>query len=322
MTSPALLASAVRQYGWSFLPNQVLPPLLANTAVGAVLYTAYLQTLGHFHEPSSRSTRRVYPPPSWMTAFSAGCVAGGFQSFLAAPLDALQVRFQSAEMMAGKYSNMWQYAYRKTQEIGARGIFAGWTLSFVRDSLGAGIFFATFESIKSQCFYGFVSRYYGSWAKLSDRQRESISTQQQSSPSRPMIRPHYMVEPTFLLIAGIVASISQALLQHPLHRIQEIHYGRLEWIDSHDHAKPGQAKMRALKLYAAAYRKTLRHVLAVSRRNGGVQRWLYRDFFMSAIRQVPSTSAGLIMFEILRRKYGNDDDAVTIPKDGYDIVLI
>ncbi|KAF7190407.1 Solute carrier family 25 member 45, partial [Pseudocercospora fuligena] len=322
MTSPALLWSAVRQHGWSFLPNHVLPPLIANTAVGAVLYTSYLHTLGQLHEPSSRSTKRVYPPPSWTTAFAAGCVAGSFQSVLAAPLDALQVRFQSSEMLAGKYGNMWQYAARKTQEIGARGIFAGWTLSFVRDALGAGVFFATFETIKSQCFYGFVSRYYGSWSKLSDRQRESISTQQQSSSERPVIRPHYLVEPTFLGIAGVVASIAQSLIHHPLARIQEIHYGRLEWIDSHDHAKPGQPKMRALKLYAAAYRKTLRHVLAVARRHGGVQRWLYRDFFMSTLRQVPSTSMGLIVFEVLRRKYGSDDEAITIPKDGYDIVLV
>lgn len=31
MTTPALLAHAVRTEGWSFIPNQVLPPLLANT---------------------------------------------------------------------------------------------------------------------------------------------------------------------------------------------------------------------------------------------------------------------------------------------------
>jgi hypothetical protein len=31
MTTPALLVHAVRTEGWSFIPNQVLPPLLANT---------------------------------------------------------------------------------------------------------------------------------------------------------------------------------------------------------------------------------------------------------------------------------------------------
>ena len=67
MTSPAILAHAVRQHGWSFIPNQVLPPLLANTAVGAVLYTSYLNTLALLHEPSARATKRTYPPPSVKT---------------------------------------------------------------------------------------------------------------------------------------------------------------------------------------------------------------------------------------------------------------
>lgn len=323
MTSPMLLFSAVKQYGWGFIPNHLLPPLIANTAVGAVLYAAYLQSLGMMHEPSSRSTKRVYPPPPPLTSFSAGFVAGSIQSVLAAPLDALQTRFQSSEMLNGKYRNMsmWEYGWRKTREIGARGIFAGWTLSFIRDSLGAGAFFATFETVKSQCFYSFVSTWYGDWAKLSDKQKQDISAQM-TTHGRPEIRPHYMVEPTFLLLAGVAASISQALIQHPIQRIQEIHYGRLAWIDSHNHHKPGHRRIQALRLYATAYRKTIMQCLAVARREGGLRRWLYRDFFLSTVRQVPSTSAGLIVFEVFRRKYGNDDDAVRIPKDGYEIVLI
>ena len=31
MTTPAVLAHAVRTQGWGFIPNQVLPPLMANT---------------------------------------------------------------------------------------------------------------------------------------------------------------------------------------------------------------------------------------------------------------------------------------------------
>lgn len=139
MTSPVILAEAIRKYGWSFIPYQVLPPLIANTAVGAVLYTTYLSSLGFLHEPSSRDAKRIYPPPSLGTTFSAGFAAGTVQSLIAAPLDALQIRFHAAEMMEGKYKNMWQYASSKTADIGARGIFAGWTLSFVRDSFGFGV---------------------------------------------------------------------------------------------------------------------------------------------------------------------------------------
>jgi hypothetical protein len=43
---------------------------------------------------------------------------------------------------------------------------------------------------------------------------------------------------------------------------------------------------------------------------------------MGTLRQVPSTSAGLIVFEIVRRKYSLDEEAVRIRKDGYDILLV
>lgn len=321
MTSPALLAHAIRTYGWGFIPNQVLPPLLANTAVGAVLYTSYLNTLGLLHEPSSRATKRVYPPPPLSTAFKAGAIAGGIQSLIAAPLDALQVRFQAAEMMEGKYRNMWQYALSKTSEIGVRGVFAGWSLSFIRDSLGFGAFFAAFEYVKGQCFYSFVSSVYGFYDKLSSFQKTKIAGQE-STPGRPEIRPHYMLEPTFILLAGAAASISQSVIQHPITRVQEVHYGRLEWVDSHPHTEPSVAKTNTFRIYANAYRKTFKECAVLARKAGGLRRWLYADFLMGTLRQVPSTSAGLIVFEIIRRKYANDEEVVRIKKDGYDILLL
>lgn len=323
MTSPAILAHAVKNHGWSFIPNQVLPPLLANTAVGAILYTAYLNMLGVLHEPSSRATKRVYPPPPISTTFSAGFLAGGIQSVVAAPLDALQVRFQAAEIMKGKYRNMWQYAASKTQDIGLRGVFAGWTLSFIRDSVGFGAFFAAFEYVKGQCFYGFVSRFYGFYDRLSLSQQSKVDTQTIIGPDgRPEIKPHYMLEPSFLLLAGAAASIAQSVIQHPITRIQDVHYGRLEWIDSHTHTEAGNLKVNSLRLYASAYRKTFKECAVLARRSGGLRRWLYSGFLSGTLRQVPSTSAGLIVFEIVRRKYALDEEVVRIRKDGYDILLV
>ena len=321
MTSPALLAHAVHKYGWTFIPNQVLPPLLANTAVGVVLYTSYLNMLALLHEPSSRATKRVYPPPTIGQTFTAGFAAGSIQSLIAAPLDALQVRFQAAEMSQGKYKDMWQFANLKTREIGLRGVFAGWSLSFIRDSFGFGAFFAAFEFVKGQCFYSFVSNVYGFYDRLSLFQQTKIADQT-GERGRPEIRPHYMLEPTFILLAGIAASITQSVIQHPITRIQDVHYGRLEWIDSHRHSEPDAPKVNSFKLYASAYRKTFKECAVLARRAGGLRRWLYADFLMGTLRQVPSTSAGLIVFEIVRRKYAMDEEEVRIRKDGYDILLV
>ncbi|KAK4907835.1 hypothetical protein LTR49_023171 [Elasticomyces elasticus] len=348
LLSPALLFSAVRSQGWSFLPNQVLPPLLANTVVGATLYTTYLQTLGLLHEPSARATKRTDPLPSPVDTFTAGFVAGSMQSLVAAPLDALQVRFHASELQSGKYGNMWHYAYHKTREIGVRGVFAGWSLSLVRDSFGSAVFFSAFEYVKGQVFYSFVSQYYGHFGKLTGAQQEDLKAQQSgrvagvlrgddgAMASNPVIRPHYMLEPSFILLAGIAASITQALIQYPVSRIQDIHYGRLEWIDSHatthvhttnptitnGAASAATRTSGAMGIYASAYRKTFKQCLAIARRDGGARRWLFKDFVRRTLTQVPSTSAGLIVFEVIRRKYGDASDVVKIRKDGYDILLV
>lgn len=68
----------------------------------------------------------------------AGFAAGAIQSVIAAPVDALQVRFRTSDITEGRYRNMWQYGYKKLSDIGMRGIFAGWSLSLVKDSVGYG----------------------------------------------------------------------------------------------------------------------------------------------------------------------------------------
>jgi hypothetical protein len=281
---------------------------LTRISVGAILYTAYLQALGSFHEPSSCSTKRVFPAPTFGETFSAGLVAGGIQSLVAAPVDALQVRFRTSEMLEGKYRNMWHYSAHKLKEIGLRGIFAGFTLSLLKDSLGAALFFSTFESIKSQAYYSFVTHYYGVYSPTSIYE-----------DGKPVIKPHYTIEPAFLLLAGISASVAQQAAQHPFTELQNVHYGRLESIDysAHEEKKPKQTMRR----YYHAYEKTLQQCEILSHRAGGWRRYLYKGFIMNTIRQVPSTSAGLIIFELVRRKYAFESEEVRIEKDGFDILL-
>lgn len=310
MSSAGLLAHAVRSYGWGFIPNQILPPLLANTSVGAVLYTSYLQLLGRLYKPSAASVKRVYPPPPPTKTFAAGFAAGAVQSVVAAPLDALAVRFRPTDLLDGHvYRNMWQYGYLKTREIGVRGILAGWSLSLVKDSLGYGLFFATFEYIKSQSYYAFITRYYGglNWLHLREENRVRV------------IRPHYTIEPSFLMIAGIAASVAQQIIQHPIGLVQDIHYRCLAIFDRKNRMQVPITQ--TLRMYMGAYWKTFQECQARADRFGGWRRWLYRRFLWNTLRQVPSTSAGLIIFELVRRRYGTEGEAAQIDKDGYSIIL-
>jgi len=63
-------------------------------------------------------------------------------------------------------------------------------------------------------------------------------------------------------------------------------------------------------------------MLAIARKDGGLRRWFYRDFLIRTVTQVPSTAAGLIVFEVIRRRFGDNSDVVKINKDGYDILLV
>ncbi|KAL2863605.1 putative mitochondrial carrier protein [Aspergillus lucknowensis] len=315
-TTPGLLIHAVRTHGWRFIPNQVMPPLLANAGVGAVLYTSYLQVLGALHEPVSQGVRRIYPPAHPADTFTAGLLAGSIQSIVAAPLDALQVRLRINEILEGHYQTMWHYGRNKLRQIGLRGIFAGWSLSFMRDSCGSAVFFSSFEYIKSQSYYSFLTTYYGA---LQAHQGVYSRSPQSSDRGLPLIEPHYAVEPCFLMAAGVAASVAQQTIQHPLNAVQNIHVSRLEYLDHQATLRPSNRQM--LRIYYLAYRETYKRCKRKAARAGGWARWLYRGFLGTALRQVPSTSAGLVIFELVRRRHANMADAMYIRKDGYDVLL-
>jgi hypothetical protein len=331
-TTPGVLTSAIRQEGWSIVPHQILPPLIANVGVGAVLYTSYLHILGRLHEDSGKATRRVYPPPSPAHTFTAGFLAGGLQSVIAAPLDALQARYDHRDLLAkdgsGRPRSMWSFGSEKLREIGLRGIFAGWGLSFAKDSLGSAVFFSVFEYVKAQGYYRFVTWYYGGLGKeivdLLAMKRPAVD--EQTDADTKVIRPHYAIEPMFLLSAGISASFMQQMLLHPLTHFQVEHWDHLEELDAkavrYRNGQKPRWRMRMMRAYYHAYQETLAKCTAEAASEGqSLTRWLYRGFWWNAIRQVPSTSAGLIIFELIRRKYGFGTEEVRITKDGYDILL-
>ncbi|KAL2113235.1 hypothetical protein VUR80DRAFT_4942 [Thermomyces stellatus] len=331
-TTPAVLTSAVRHHGWGVIPEQILPPLVANVGVAAVLYTSYLQILGTLHEESAKSSKRVYPPPEPTQTFTAGLLAGGLQSLVAAPLDAIQARYDHREVMArypnGRPPSMWAFSAEKLREIGMRGIFAGWGLSLVKDSFGSAVFFSTFEYVKAQAYYKFVRWYYGA---LDEDVVDLLARRRPHHSGLTVIRPHYAIEPMFLLLAGISASFAQQVLLHPLTHIQVEHWSHLEDVDEKSkkiRSAPNsgtwlaRVRWRMFRAYYHAYQETWAQCRAEAKaERRPVLSWLYRGFWWNTIRQVPSTSAGLIIFELVRRKYGMTGEEVRITKDGYDILL-
>jgi hypothetical protein len=117
----------------------------------------------------------------------------------------------------------------------------------------------------------------------------------------------------------VVASITQQAIQHPVTQIQNMHFNRLESLDYT--AKVEKSHRKMMSLYYHAYLKTIEQAKRQAALSGGWRHWLYKDFFWNTVRQTPSTSAGLIVFEIVRRKYAGGTGGGAIQLDGIDFVL-
>lgn len=187
----------------------------------------------------------------------------------------------------------------------------------MKDSIGYAIFFATFECIKAQGYYAFLATWYGGLSSQYVGFEPETETTKESSIS--IVKPNYTIEPGFLMLAGVAASVAQQTIQHPISLVQSVHFRSLSNLDKQAKRNPSSSKM--LRHYYSAYKKTYNRCLVRARRAGGWRLWLYRGFLWNTLKQVPSTSAGLIIFELVRRRYGNEAEAMRIEKDGYDILL-
>ena len=232
---------------------------------------------------------------------------------MAAPLDALHARFQTNDLLFGRYPDMWRYAWRRTLEMGFRGVFAGWSLSWVKDGFGCAVFFCTFESVKNQAFYGYISHLYRRQSHAHAGFGEATSSAEQ------VVRPHFAIEPAFLLLAGIAASVAQSLVQYPLGLVQELHLRRLAVLDRLARRRVSTAEM--LNAYWLAYRRTFKICTMMGRQAGGLSRWLFQGYGWNTLRQIPSTSAGLIIFELVRRRYADDKEATILKVDSRELLL-
>ncbi|KAJ2477227.1 hypothetical protein IWW56_004463 [Coemansia sp. RSA 2131] len=105
-----MIANAVKQRGWSFLPRYVLQPMLANWAVGFALFTTYTAML-----PNS-----------------------------------LRVRFEVKDMVSGRYHSWWGFANGQIADLGLKGLYRGLKLTLVKDVAGYAGFFGLFEWIKNE----------------------------------------------------------------------------------------------------------------------------------------------------------------------------
>ncbi|KAJ2496025.1 hypothetical protein GGH96_006103 [Coemansia sp. RSA 1972] len=146
-----MIANAVKQRGWSFLPRYVLQPMLANWTVGFALFTTYTAMLpSAYARASNHYSINSHEHPPWYPPFIAGAAAGFAQSIVATPLDSLRVRFEVKDMVSGRYHSWWGFADGQIADLGLKGLYRGLKLTLVKDVAGYAGFFGLFEWIKNE----------------------------------------------------------------------------------------------------------------------------------------------------------------------------
>ncbi|KAK9457768.1 mitochondrial carrier domain-containing protein [Dipodascopsis uninucleata] len=315
----ALLTHAVKEHGWGILFNQVFPPLIANSLVGVILYTTYLTALPVFseHLVKASSYDSFAPTSDVLTAkqtFLAGFCAGGAQSVAAAPLDAIFTRFSVSELLSsseeqqGRYKSMWRYGAEKLKDVGIRGVFAGFGLSFVKEALGFGLFFATFEGVRQWSYDKIVHGYQAPIPKYVDRRSDVQNAKISEKPSAA-------IYPLMIIVAGAAATTALQIVHYPLTKLQTLQFSILEGIDfnnsNENNSNKSSKKPSTLfgkttfGTYYNVYREVFRQAKAL--KNVGYHkswvRWLYKGWLRNTVTTLPSSSIGLFVFEIMRIRY-------------------
>lgn len=316
-SSLAILISVLKREGWRFIPDNILPPLIANSATGFILYGTYLGALDSFSSHRGPKANFEYSP---IDTWRAGFIAGAMQSLAAAPLDAIYSRLTTAEMISGKHENLWKYGAHKLKEIGLAGVFAGYAFSLVKESFGFAFYFLTFELIKTRG-YNMTYRVISAYRNFRLGLRGKLSFFSSSEPKvnseiikKERLRLTKILKSSFVLLAGASAAFTLLAVQYPLTKVQRIHYNRLEALDIYNSSMHPLKKRPFIKVYWNSYLDTL-HRIQKNKQTYKLS-WLklaYKGFARNALTTIPATSVGLLVFEIMRTRLADEfDDAVPL----------
>ncbi|CAK9437851.1 uncharacterized protein LODBEIA_P22290 [Lodderomyces beijingensis] len=309
-----MLVNVIRKEGWKFIPDQVLPPLVANSATGIILYATYLTTLDHYTKKRGSDKPVLF---NWYAPFDtwrAGFVAGAAQSLAAAPVDAIYTRSSVAEMLEGEHGNLWRFGINKLKEVGLVGVFAGYGFSLIKESFGFAFYFSTFETVKTQGYnitYRLIKFFHDSedaikkqlqvWFKWD---REQVDEKLQKLER---YRSAKILKSSFVLLAGASAAAALLAIQYPITKVQKIHLSRLEALDFYNSSTWRERPF--FKLYYNSYIDTFNQVLRMKRRANIT--WFqaaYSGFFRNALTTIPATSIALLVFEITRTRLADSFD--------------
>lgn len=312
-SSLAMLVNVLRKEGWKFIPEQVLPPLIANSATGIILYATYLTMLDHYTKARGNKPTHF----NWYAPFDtwrAGFVAGGMQSLVAAPIDAIYTRLSVSEMLEGNHQNLWRFGISKLKDIGLVGVFAGYGFSLIKESFGFAFYFSTFETVKTQGYnitYQLIKVYRNSEDLIRHKLQKWFKWDEDQVDEKMERLERYrlakLLKSTFVLLAGASAAFSLLAVQYPITKVQKIHFSRLEALDFYNASARKDKPL--FKVYYNSYIDTFNQILRMKRR--AKITWFeaaYSGFVRNALTTIPATSVALLVFEITRTRLADNFD--------------
>ena len=194
------------------------------------------------------------------------------------------------------------------KEIGLVGVFAGYSFSLIKESIGFAFYFSTFETIKTQG-YSITYKIF----KFFRDQEEMIKSKLQSlfnwddvkvdekMQRLERYRLERLLKTSFILIAGASAAFALLAVQYPLTKVQKIHLSRLEALDIYSASTRKEKPF--IKLYYNSYIDTFNQVLRMKQK--AKVTWFkaaYSGFIRNAVTTIPATSVALLVFEITRTR--------------------
>lgn len=291
-----ILKQALHRYGWKIIPKIIVPPVFINSLTGIVLYSTYVHAL------PSKPVNDI----TWYEYFKTGCIAGIAQAIVTTPIDAIYVRSHTDALLSHGYindkkkngiANLWIYGWNKWKQLGIVGCYAGFNLTLLKEMFGFGCYFSIFEKMKLLLLNDFDYNW-----RNHDQNGNHIE----------QIRDKKWKQSFITFISGVTAASTLQCIQFPISKIQKIHYQRLEILDllalpktvSRSTHNPYGQLLSVSHIYWHSYVHTIRYVKKRHGSNNGLQlvSWLYKGFFKNTMAIIPSTTAGLIVLDYVRRR--------------------
>ncbi|KDE07393.1 hypothetical protein MVLG_02260 [Microbotryum lychnidis-dioicae p1A1 Lamole] len=273
--TPAFVRSLIRKQGWSFIPRHLVPPVLVNGLIGLTLFGVYTSSESYLnsHLPPDVLS---HPSTQVLIPFISGTLAGASQSIISAPLDNARLlllrrqhhlrlyghrtsRNQPGRPNSKPFVSWWPLlrdavflntgsAEKLSNAQKVRRGYTLWLLTLIKDGLGFGAFFATFEVGRS------VSRRMGlAWdgIKEGDQVEENDWDEEKNeailtpTPSNDLAVKKKRRSATSLLLqslgiltAGGVAGLCFALVARPFDRMRMVIYeGRMKALEREERSK-------------------------------------------------------------------------------------